>query len=261
MSNQPLLHAEAYGEGKETFIFLHGLLGSSRNWRSIAKELQADFRIYCLDLRNHGSSFHHPDASIEGMSEDLLRFLDHHEISSAYICGHSLGGKVAMRFSCDHASRVEKLIIADIAPRIYPKEHHIPTLDALLGLELSSVRSRKDADDRLSGLIPNWAFRQFLLTNLVQTENRFMWKPNLGFLRNSIEGISSNPLQAGDEFRQPTLFIHGGKSGYLRMEHIPEIQCYFPSALFEVLPNAGHDVHVEDRLGFLTVLRDFLTPV
>jgi pimeloyl-ACP methyl ester carboxylesterase len=155
------LHAEAYGEGKETFVFLHGLLGSSRNWRSIAKELQTDFRIYCLDLRNHGSSFHHPDASIEVMSEDLLCFLDYHEISNANICGHSLGGKVAMRFSCDHSSRVEKLIIADIAPRVYPAEHHIPTLDALLGLELSSVHSRKDADDRLSELIPNWAFGSF----------------------------------------------------------------------------------------------------
>ena len=260
MSNRPLLHAEAYGEGKETFVFLHGLLGSSRNWRSIAKELQTDFRIYCLDLRNHGSSFHHPDASIEVMSEDLLCFLDYHEISNANICGHSLGGKVAMRFSCDHSSRVEKLIIADIAPRVYPAEHHIPTLDALLGLELSSVHSRKDADDRLSELIPNWAFRQFLLTNLVQEESRFMWKSNLGFLRQSIEGISSNPLQTGDKFKQPTLFIHGGKSGYLRTEHIPEIRNYFPSALFEVLPNAGHDVHVEDRLGFITAFRGFLKP-
>ena len=261
MSNQPLLHAEAYGEGKETFIFLHGLLGSSRNWRSIAKELQADCRIYCLDLRNHGSSFHHPDASIEGMSEDLLRFLDHHEISRAYICGHSLGGKVAMRFSCDYASRVKKLIIADIAPRIYPAEHHIPTLDALLGLNLSSVHSRKDADDRLSELIPNWGFRQFLLMNLVSEESRFIWKSNIAFLRQSIEKLSSNPLQLGDKFKQPTLFIHGGKSGYLRTEHIPDIRNYFPSALFEVLTKAGHDVHVDDRPGFLVALRNFLTPV
>ena len=258
MKHSELLHSEVHGEHGTPLILMHGLLGSSRNWRSIAKELGTYFQVHCLDLRNHGNSFHDPEASIQGMSDDLLRYLDDHEISNLNLCGHSLGGKVAMRFACDSPSRVLKLIIADIAPRDYPREHHIPTLDSLLDINLCQLSSRKQADELLSEKIPNWAFRQFLLTNLIQNEDTFKWRANIQVLRDSIGQLSSNPLNNGDHFTGPCLFVRGGKSGYLRSEHEPDIIKYFPAAEFKVLPNAGHDVHVEDRAGFLSALDKFL---
>lgn len=215
--------------------------------------------MHSLDLRNHGESFHDEESSIQTMSEDLLRYADFHNISKLIVCGHSLGGKVAMRFACDYPSRVQKLIVADIAPRDYPREHHIPTLDALLGMNLSTISSRKQADERLAELIPNWAFRQFLLTNLSRKESSFSWKANIQVLRDSIDQLSANPLKEGDHFSGSSLFIRGGKSGYLRSEHQPGILEYFPAAKFEVLPDAGHDVHVEDRAGFLSALIKFLS--
>ena len=258
MNHSQLLHSELHGEGKVPFLLMHGLLGSSRNWRSVAKGLGDHFQMHCLDLRNHGDSFHEDDSSIQAMSDDLLRYADHQNITRFILCGHSLGGKIAMRFACDHPSRVIKLIVADIAPRDYPREHHIPTLDALLGIDLNQLSSRKQADELLAELIPHWAFRQFLLTNLIQHNNCFAWKANIQVLRDSIGKLSSNPLDVGDHFSGPSLFIRGGKSGYLRSEHKPEILEYFPIAEFVVLPNAGHDVHVEDRSGFLSALDKFL---
>ncbi|MGE9294800.1 MAG: alpha/beta fold hydrolase, partial [Puniceicoccales bacterium] len=46
------------GEGKPPLVLLHGLLGSSRNWVSVAKELCEHFEVFALDLRNHGASPH-----------------------------------------------------------------------------------------------------------------------------------------------------------------------------------------------------------
>ena len=258
MTNSSLVHAELHGEDGPPLILMHGLLGSSRNWRSVARELSKDFSLHCLDLRNHGNSFHSADATIQAMSEDLLRYTDHYNIPKFSLCGHSLGGKVAMRFACDHPSRVGKLIIADIAPRDYPSGQHIPTLDALLEMNLQTLQSRKHADELLAVSISNWAFRQFLLTNLVEDGSAFHWKTNIRALRDSIDFLSSNPLAGEDQYKGPTLFIRGGKSGYLRSEHQPEIIEYFPAAKFEVLVNAGHDLHVEDRAGFLTAAREFL---
>ena len=237
---------------------MHGLLGSSRNWRSVAKEMGRDFQVHSLDLRNHGNSFHEQEASILEMSNDLLRYADHHDLPKFVLCGHSLGGKVAMRFACDYPERLHSLVVADIAPRDYPREHHAPTFDALLSIDLRELSSRKQADEQLAESIPNWAFRQFLLTNLIQNENAFIWKANIPILSESIGQLSCNPLQELDRFHGPTLFIRGGKSGYLRSEHKPEILEYFPAADFVVLPNAGHDVHVEDRSGFLSALDKFL---
>jgi esterase len=256
--NLSLVHSEKHGADSPPLILMHGLLGSSRNWRSVARELCQEFSLHCLDLRNHGNSFHSEDTTIQAMSEDLLRYADHYEIPKFALCGHSLGGKVAMRFACDHPSRVGKLIVADIAPRDYPPAQHIPTLDALLEINLHSLRSRKDADELLSLSISNWAFRQFLLTNLVVEGTAFRWKANIRALRDSIDFLSSNPLARGDQFEDTTLFIRGGKSGYLRSEHLPQIVEYFPGAKFEVLVNAGHDLHVEDHAGFMRAVREFL---
>ena len=176
-------------------VLLHGLLGSSRNWRSVAKAMEVNFKIHMIDLRNHGNSFHDPEASIFEMSNDLLRYADHYNLPKFILCGHSLGGKVAMRFACNHPELVHSLVVADIAPRNYPPEHHVPTLDALLNLDLSELSSRKQADERMAGSIQNWAFRQFLLTNLSQDNDSFFWKANIQVLRDSIEKLSSNPCR------------------------------------------------------------------
>ena len=163
-----------------------------------------------------------------------------------------------MRFASDHPERVEKLIVVDIAPRDYPPEHHAPTLDAMLGLDLAKLGSKKEADDALSKTLPNWAFRQFLLTNLGQESSGFSWKPNLRALRNSIAELSVNPLGESDRYEGPALFVRGGKSGHVRSEHVPLIKKHFPQAQITVLAEAGHDAHVEDREGFVQAIRSFL---
>ena len=190
------------------------------------------------------------------MAQDLHAYICENKLESVILCGHSLGGKVAMRFACDYPSLLSGLAIVDIAPRII----HLSImflLEALHSLDLHSIDSRKNADEMLSQEIPNWAFRQFLLTNLVQEGNSFTWKPNLQRLRDLISELSSNPLTQENKYYGPTIFIRGGKSGYLRSEHIPDIMEYFPSASIKVLPDAGHDVHVEDRAGFFLFLRNF----
>jgi esterase len=259
MASPEIFYEETGNPGLPKIVFLHGLLGSSRNWRSVCKSLSEERHAFALDLRNHGKSFHAEGISVRDMADDLLRWLDEISLQSVVLCGHSLGGKVAMRFASDHPERIDKLVVVDIAPRDYPPEHHVPTLDAMLGLNLGKLSSRKDADEALSEAIPNWAFRQFLLTNLEQKNSELLWKPNLRSLRNSISDLSANPLSESDRYDGPTLFVRGGKSGYVRSEHFPLIKKYFPESRITVLPEAGHDAHVEDREGFVRAMRSFLS--
>lgn len=45
----------------KNLLFLHGLLGQGRNWRSFALNdvISAKRNVYLVDLRNHGESDHH----------------------------------------------------------------------------------------------------------------------------------------------------------------------------------------------------------
>ena len=93
-------------------ILLHGLLGSSRNFGTWARDLKAhgfiepERRLFLADLRNHGDSPHAPSMTYDDMASDVEKMI--HNIfdtcgcmvdgsdRSAVLVGHSMGGKVAM---------------------------------------------------------------------------------------------------------------------------------------------------------------------
>src|SRR5947207_8321585 len=82
-------------------IILHGLLGSLDNWQTIAKKLAVNFQVFIIDQRNHGKSPHSDEFNYQILSDDLLEFYEQQNISKAHLIGHSMGGKVAMKFALD----------------------------------------------------------------------------------------------------------------------------------------------------------------
>ena len=50
-------------------ILLHGLFGSGRNWGRIAGALSNEFRVYAVDLRNHGASPWSDEMDYPGMAQ------------------------------------------------------------------------------------------------------------------------------------------------------------------------------------------------
>src|SRR4051812_37863723 len=104
------LNYKSFGEGVPVVI-LHGLLGSLDNWQTFARQLSSEFKVYTLDLRNHGKSPHSEEHGYSAMSEDLVEFFEEHNIDKAHLIGHSMGGKAAMQFAIEHPERVLKLFI------------------------------------------------------------------------------------------------------------------------------------------------------
>src|SRR5262245_10019839 len=172
------LHSLNYGRG-EPLIILHGLFGSADNWQTVSKRLGQQFRVFALDLRNHGHSPHASEMSLSEMAGDIAEFLEDQSLPSAHLLRHSLGGKVAMQFALELPEKVRKLIIVDIAPRAYPPLHR-SILDALIATNLAGIDDRRQADNRLAQGIPEAQIRQFLLKNLVRQANGVMaWKFSL----------------------------------------------------------------------------------
>ena len=104
---QQLYHREL-GQG-DPLIILHGLFGTSDNWLTLGRRYAEKHKVYLLDQRNHGQSFHDDDFSYEAMATDLERFMTHHKIEEANLLGHSMGGKTAMTFATTrHFQRYHK---------------------------------------------------------------------------------------------------------------------------------------------------------
>ena len=103
------------------------------------------------------------------MADDILNYLEAHQIDTCYLLGHSLGGKVVMEFAYKYPERLEKLIVADIAPKSYPP-HHQSIIKGLNSVDFSQVEKRSDAEEFLKTYIPELGVRQFLLKNVYMIE-------------------------------------------------------------------------------------------
>lgn len=236
-------------------VILHGLFGSLDNWFSIAKELVEDFTLYLVDQRNHGDSPHAAEWNYTVMVEDLLELLDDEGLEKILLMGHSMGGKTAMNLAVHHPDRVEKLVVADIAPRYYPI-HHQSILQGLQSLPLSEIKSRKEADQELARYIEEAGIRQFLLKSLGRDQEGFYWKINLPVISSHIEEVGQ-ALPEGSQFLGPTLFLAGSNSDYIQAGDLPDMQRHFPDYSLEVVDGAGHWLHAEQPDAVIRELRRF----
>lgn len=244
------------GEGAP-IIILHGVFGSSDNWLSIGKVLGEHNTVYLPDLRNHGDSFHDDVFTYEAMVNDLVEMIEKEKIQDPIIIGHSMGGKVAMKFAVNHPDLFDKLVVVDIAPRAY-RPHHQQILEGLKAIDLSQINSRKEADDTLAKYVPEMGVRQFLLKNLSRDEDKnFVWKLNLPVIDKNIENVGEG-IEEQIAISKPTLFLRGGNSRYIKNEDIINIVAIFPNAEVKTIEGAGHWLHAEKPEEFIEIVRHFI---
>jgi esterase len=251
------LNFQKYGTGFPVII-LHGLFGSLDNWQTVSRKLSEHFSVYIVDQRNHGASPHSDVFNYQVMAEDLLEFMDLYDLHRAHLLGHSMGGKTAMQFALSHPERTEKLIVADIAPKAYPP-WHVPIFEALLSLDLSRYRSRKEVGDALETAIPDAQLRQFLLKNLAMNpDGSYRWKINLEGIYTNYSALSGELEAGGNTFQGPTLFIRGELSDYILDSDEIVIRQIFPMVQFYTIQNAAHWLHAEKPIEFTNIAISFL---
>jgi esterase len=249
------LFFQEYGTG-HPLIILHGLLGSLDNWHTLSTAFGKRFRVIAVDQRNHGRSPHSDEMTYKAMAADLVELLDRLALPSAFVLGHSMGGKTAMQLALDSPDRVDKLIVVDIAPRAYPHLHDV-IFEALSYVDLSQMQSRQHVDNALAARIPDTAVRQFLLKNLARTDSGgFRWKVNVPVLQNSY-GEIAREIDSAKPFTKPALFVQSSRSSYVRESDSADIHRIFPKATIESV-DAGHWIHAEAPERFSELVLNFL---
>ena len=251
------LNYKVSGDGFPVII-LHGLYGSLDNWQTMAKYLSGEFKVYIVDLRNHGRSPHSEEHSYPSMVNDLKQFYEDHRIERANIIGHSMGGKVAMSFALKYPALVNKLVVVDIAPKAYQAGHD-QIFEALFELDLSKVSKRQEADRRLKHAIPDLAVRQFLLKNLSRAEDgSYTWRINLKSLFKNYNNINA-AIESDEPVDVDTLVIRGEQSGYIIESDFSSFNKLFANVQITTISSAGHWVHAEATEEFLKEVSAFLS--
>lgn len=262
MSHSTDLHINVtpIGESGPRVVFLHGLFGQGKNFTTIAKGLQPELRSLLIDVPNHGrsdwtESFDYVE--IADLIADRIR--EETDGEPVHLLGHSLGGKAAMVLALRHPDLIDRLVVVDISPvsggSTGEFEH---LLGSLRSLDLGSLTRRADAEEALTGPIPNRTVRSFLLQNLRSSTDGFRWQANLDMLYRDLPAISAFPEFQDQAFDHPVLWIAGSDSPYIRPEHEEPMRRLFPRTRLVTIKDAGHWVHSQQPEVFTSALRQFL---
>lgn len=252
------LYSKTIGESGSPVVFCHGLFGQGKNWTQIAKALADDHRSVLLDMPNHGRSewterFDYIEAA-EIVADSIP--------GPCTLVGHSMGAKIAMLVALLHPEKVERLCVVDMSPVASGRVGDFTQYsEAMLGLDLDALSSRGEANAALEPAVPDPGIRGFLLQNLHRTGDTWTWQPNLEVLDRDMADLGDWPadqLSGVAPYEGRTLWVAGADSPYVRPEHGPEMDRWFPRNRLVTIKGAGHWVHSQQPDVFVDVLRQFL---
>lgn len=264
-------------------VFLHGLFGRGKNFTRIADGLLPEAQSLLVDLPNHGGSGWTAHIDYPEMADLVAAHLRAGFASGGPVdvVGHSMGGKVAMVLALRHPDLVRRLVVIDISPVASEasRGEFLHLLDALAGLDLTTLERRVDAHDRLRAAIPNDTVRGFLLQNLRRIDDGdpadahdagdapdaggasgadYAWEPNLRLLHDEISAVMGFPDVTGSVFEGPVLWMRGDRSDYVSDDDAPAMRELFPRTRRVTVRGSGHWVHSEKPDEVIAALRVFL---
>jgi pimeloyl-ACP methyl ester carboxylesterase len=115
-------------------VLVHGFTANiERSWidTGVLPDLARDYRVIAFDLRGHGASDKPRDPrAYDELALDVIRLLDHLEISRAHVVGYSLGGIIVAKLLTTHPQRFFTAVLGGAAYRRGQSERSDRAADA-----------------------------------------------------------------------------------------------------------------------------------
>jgi pimeloyl-ACP methyl ester carboxylesterase len=108
-------------------VLIHGYLSSRLVWEDVLPGLASRFRVIVPDLPGFGDSEKPPPArypyGFGAFAESLVDVIAALGLGRVSVCGHGMGGGVALTLAARHPAMVDRLMVVD--PIVYPHEAHM----------------------------------------------------------------------------------------------------------------------------------------
>ena len=131
--------------GGPPLVLVHDYLASRAAWEDVLPRLAERFHVIVPDLPGFGESEKPPPGryryDFRGFAESLVDLLAALGMGRVSLCGHAMGGAVALTLAATHAHVVDKLVLVN--PLVYPPRQDtlsrvagVPVLGPLLFKQL-----------------------------------------------------------------------------------------------------------------------------
>ncbi len=235
-------------------------MGSSDDWKETIAELDERFHCVAVDLPGHGNSLGLPEEkyTMAGFSDAILQILDDVGVESASLAGYSMGGRLALYFALRYSKRCERLLLESASPGLKTGEERAARRKAD-----EEKAERLESGAHFDAFLEEW-YRQPLFASLDDGLVESLIEKRRGNepreLAKSLRGMGtgSQPSlwEELENLRAPTLAVAGELDGKF-VGTAREMAERSPRISAEVIPSAGHNIHLEAPETYLSLLEGF----
>lgn len=245
--------------GGQPLLFLHGFMGDGRVWMSTMNQIQEMVYSVALDLPGHG----HTEADLDhldfgSLADAVAAFAYDHFDRPAVLVGYSLGGRVALQAALSHPDRFRGLVLESASAGIEDETERRQRLQ-----QDEAVAARLGATDMRNFLI-EW-YRQPLFASLSpETVAGIIDRKahnDPGRLAEVVVKLSSGQQPSLwdrlSSWNKPTLIVAGELDDKYRAL-ATRLAGQMKRSVLQIIPGAGHIVHLENNAAFVATLKSFL---
>lgn len=255
---QRQIYYETSGKGSTPLMLFNGLTMSTAAWTLLMPQLESQFHVIRLDFQGQGLSDKSPqDAyALSAQADDAAALLDHLGIDRCYLAGLSYGGMVALHFARRHGSRLQRLLLASTlawsdAANVYIAQSW-DTADKVGGADLRF-------DVSLPWLFSSrfFAAQAAMLPDLRRIAATVDWPATQRILA----GVRNHDARSWlSDIHVPTHVLVGDEDRLTPPYQARLLQQGIPGATLELLPGAGHAIHLEAAEAFARAILRFGQP-
>jgi pimeloyl-ACP methyl ester carboxylesterase len=266
-------HALAYQEAGpadgEPILLLHGLASDGDTWDKALRPLAASgLRVIALDLLGHGRSDKPATGyTLDDFADQLTAVYRELGLQKATLCGHSLGGAIAVHFGYHQPDRVKRLVLVSAGG--LGREVH-PVLRAA-ALPIAPPMLSWAMRPRLQALYRNPRLHRMLrltpdnLVNLARAGRALGTPPGRAVFFAALRAVIAPSGQRGSFLEMqyladhvPTLLVWSERDGVIPVAHAHATREHLPGSSLVVFPGGGHEPHRRNAVEFAEAVAAFV---
>jgi 2-succinyl-6-hydroxy-2,4-cyclohexadiene-1-carboxylate synthase len=246
--------------GAPPLVLLHGFTASSASFEANLDGLREHFTVVTVELLGHGAS-DAPIASAAYAPEQairrLLNLFDHLDYDRVLLCGHSLGGALALRFALDVPERVAGLVVINSSSAAGSPEWRETARAGMLEMA-ARVRAEGTGFLKKTRLYPAHSRRLDPISKDLLTRDFDRIQPaGLAGTAESLV-VDVNAYERHGELEIPMLLVVGDRDADFA-PNAAGFAARFPAGTVRVahLPEAGHAANIEQPREFEAAVTGF----
>jgi 2-succinyl-6-hydroxy-2,4-cyclohexadiene-1-carboxylate synthase len=255
---------------KPLLILLHGFMGNIYEFDAVISFLYHDFYILKIDLPGHGKNqvidndnkFYGMEETAKALVKFLDKIFDKLNLNNCYLIGYSMGGRLGLYLTLNYPQYFNKVILESASPGLRSEAERLERQkrDGQIARKLERCTDKNDFLTFLDnwygqlvfGDIKNHPDFQEVIDIRSANDPKELAK-SLKFM-----GSGSQPsLWEKLKDNQVPLLLLVGEYDEKFTEINRKMASFCNYCDLKIITQAGHNIHFEKRMAFVSVVKDF----